>query len=115
MVRLAEQAREQRRQWRADAGVRLRLSVDQISYATVAAALDEPARSALLAARDRVRHQAQLVARLLAANAFLARAYHGALQRFFLDLTGGGSDSGRYGREGSCAAPGFGSILHTEG
>ncbi len=114
-ARLCAELRQRRQEWRAAVGAAIGVPPAQITLSTVAARAAEPERGRLLAARDRLRTRAGEVARLNRANAFLVRAYLEALQRFFLDLTGAGEASGRYGRAGAQTPPAYGRLVKVEG
>jgi hypothetical protein len=105
----------QRQRWRNQVGAWLGMPSQNVTLAAVAAVLSGPSQRTLLGARDRLRKQVQEVLWLNGTNAFLVRAYLDVLQRFFLDLTGTGEASGRYGREGACPPPAYGSLLHVKG
>src|SRR5947209_20592258 len=63
MVRLAAETHAQRQEWRAASAGTLGVAADQLTLTALAARIGEPARTALLAGRDRLRGQLAAVTR----------------------------------------------------
>jgi hypothetical protein len=104
-----------RQAWRDEVGYCLGVPPAQVTLTAVAAILGKPAATVLLQRRTQLRQQALDVARRNALNLMLVRAHLEALERVLLDLTGAGAASRRYSRDGSSAAPAFGSLLQAKG
>ena len=114
MARQAAHTHGERQQWRTAVASSLGIAVEQVTLSALAARFDEPARSALLAGRDRLRGQLAAVARVNGFNLLLVRAHLEALRRFVIDLTGGAAPA-RYNRAGACAGPTLGRLVQTKG
>lgn len=104
-----------RQAWRAAVAARCGLSTQAARLSTTVEQLAPDVARELRPACARLHEQATRTAREQRILATIVRAHLEALHRFFLDLTGTGAASGRYGPAGTAAAPACGAFVRARG
>lgn len=115
LARCAEAAQAARLAWRAEIATLLGLAAQSVRLSAAVERLPSAAARELRPACDRLRERVTRTTREQRVVAAIVCAHREALQRFFLDLTGAGAASGRYGPAGVVPVSACGTFVRARG
>ena len=107
--------RQQRQQLCQEAAALMKVPADTISLSKLAGCCPPGLAKRLLDKRAPLRARAAEVDRLTRDIALLSHSFLDFLQRFFVEITGNGNCSGRYGPAGVRREPACGALLQAQG